>query len=71
MRPDLRDRLERVLQDLPQWEEPDHRRSLLRGILSYRPVWDLLDLKGSAAAAANALIDPEAMSALVAGLRAA
>src|SRR5947209_15575794 len=75
MTPDLQDRFERLLRDLPEWENEDNRRALLRGMLRDYPVWDSLMLKGSVAISAQNLIDtcvkqdPESLCALLAGLR--
>jgi hypothetical protein len=73
--PDLRERFERLLRDLHEWENEDDRRVLLRGILRYHPVWDFLHLKGGVAIAADAVLDtceeqdPESLCVLLAGLR--
>ena len=74
MAPDLRQRFERLLLDLPQWERESERRALL-GFLRDHEIWDDLDLTGSAASAAVRLLDlhdkhgPEPFRALLAGLR--
>ena len=56
MLPDLRQRFERLLLDLPQWEREGERRALL-GMLRDHGIWDDLDLTGSKAAAAVRLLD--------------
>jgi hypothetical protein len=75
MNPELRERFERLLRELPEWEREEDRRVLLRGILRFHSVSDFLNLKGSVAIVAHALIDtcleqdPESLCVLLMGLR--
>jgi hypothetical protein len=72
--PELRQRFERLLLDLPEWEREGERRALL-GVLREHAIWDELDLAGSPATVAVRLLDlhdkhgPEPFLALLASLR--
>jgi hypothetical protein len=72
--PELRQRFERLLLELPEWEREGERRALL-GVLREHEIWDGLDLAGSAATVAVRLLDlhdkhgPEPFLALLASLR--
>jgi hypothetical protein len=71
----VRQRFERLLRDLPEWENERERRVLLRGILRGHEVWDYLQTNGSVAVTAGNLLDtceekaPEGMCLLLDGLR--
>jgi hypothetical protein len=71
----LRQRFEMLLRHLPEWENPESRHVLLRGILREREVWDYLQTKGSVAVSAGMLLDVceerdlEALCVVLDGLR--
>jgi hypothetical protein len=55
--PDLRQRFERLLLSLPEWEVARDRRAPIGNILRSHAIWEELDLDGSPATAVVSLLD--------------